>query len=199
MPAENDVIDLDSHNHQPAKPDGAAPGRLPSRGKLKVRLVAAFVVGMVLGGIGVSELRDSRDERERNAAISLVAFPASVSSGGSDTTGILEMDAELAVINAGPTPVTVRAATGQRSGILVRDTGQSRLLRPGGTGWINVELRLECSTAFGSEPLSMRFSVETTDRQVREVNYPIAVVGSDWHRSAEQPCARLADSAKHGG
>lgn len=164
-----------------------------------MRLVAALVVGVVLGGVGVNELRNSREERERNAAVSLVAFPASISSGGSDVTGVLEMDGQLAVINAGPAPITVHAATGERSGIRVRDTGQSPLLRPGGTGWINIKLRIECATAFVSEPLSIRFSVETADGQAREVSYPVAVVGSLWHSGVEQPCAHLTELAKRGG
>ncbi|MCO1593765.1 hypothetical protein M8C17_01130 [Micromonospora sp. RHAY321] len=198
MSAEREVIDLNEHDHEPAEPGGATPEGLMARRKMNVWLVAAFVVGVVLGGVGVSELRDSREERERNASVSLVAFPASISSGGSDATGVLQMDGQLAVINAGPAPITVRAATGQRPGVQVHDTGQTRLLRPGGTAWIDVKLRIECSIAFGSEPLSIRFSVETADQQIREVSYPAAVVGSAWHREAEQPCAHLADLAKRG-
>jgi hypothetical protein len=199
MSAERAVIDLDEHDHQPSEPGAPTPDRLMARRKTKVRLVAAAVVGVVLGGVGVNELRDSREERERNASVSLVAFPASIGGGGSHLTDVLEMDGQLAVINAGPAPITVHAATGERAGIRVRDTGQSRLLRPGGTGWINVELRIECSAAFVSEPLSIRFSVETADGQAREVSYPVAVVGSLWHLSAEQPCAHLTELAKRGG
>ncbi|MCW3818610.1 hypothetical protein ONA91_29645 [Micromonospora sp. DR5-3] len=202
MPAEHEVIDLDEHDHRPAESGGITPDRLVARRKMNVRLVAAFVVGAVLGGVGVSELRDSRDERERNASVSLVAFPESSISRRTDITtipAVVQMDGRLAVINAGPAPITVRAAAGQRPGIQVRDTGQSRLLRPGGTGWIDVQLRIECSTAFESEPLSIRFSVETADRQIREVSYPVAVEGSAWDRGAEQPCTFITDLAKRAG
>lgn len=185
------VIDLDERVHQSAASAGATPDRRMVRRKMNARLVAAFVIGIVLGGVGVSELRDSREERERNASVSVVAFPASVGGGGSDVKGVFQVDGQLAVVNAGPAPITVRAATGQGPGVLVRDAGRSRLLRPGGTGWIGVNVRLECSVAFGSEPLSMRFSVETADRQIREVSYPVAVVGSVWHRAAEKPCEHL--------
>ncbi|RNI03329.1 hypothetical protein EEZ25_11160 [Micromonospora aurantiaca] len=195
MSAEHNVIELDDHDRQSA--GRTAPVRLVAKRRRNVRLVAAFVVGVVLGGIGAGELRDSREERERNASVSLVAFPASVGSGGSDATGILRMDGQLAVINAGPAPITVSSATGQRPAVQVHDTGQSRLLRPGGTGWISVKLRIECTLAFGSEPLSIRFSVQTADRQVREVSYPVAVAGSAWHHGAERPCAGLADSAMY--
>ncbi|MET8912578.1 hypothetical protein [Micromonospora sp. NPDC004551] len=201
MSAEHEVIDLEERDHRPAESGGTTPDRLVARRMMNVRLVAAFVVGAVLGGFGVSELRDSRDERERNASVSLVAFPEHSGSGRWDITAVLQMDGQLAVINAGPAPITVRAAAGQRPGIQVRDTGQSRLLRPGGTGWIDVKLRIECSssTAFDSEPLSIRFSVETADRQVREVSYPVAVEGTAWHREAEHPCTLLTDLAKRGG
>ncbi|MEU0080406.1 hypothetical protein ABZY58_21095 [Micromonospora tulbaghiae] len=199
MSAEREVIDLDEHIHQPAESGSATPDRRRARRWMRVRLVAAFVAGVVIGGVGVSELRDSREERQRTASVSLVAFPASGGGGGSDVKGVLQMDGQLAVINAGPAPITVRAATGQGPGVLVRDTGQSRQVRPGGTGWIDVKLRLECSIAFGSEPLSMRFSVETGDRQIREVSYPVALVGSVWQRGAELPCAHLREMEKRGG
>ncbi|MEV4122470.1 hypothetical protein [Micromonospora sp. NPDC049645] len=175
------------------------PVRLSAGRKGNVRLVAAFVVGIAFGGIGVGVLRDSREARERNASVSLVAFPASFGGGGADATGVLQMDGQLAVINAGPRPITVNSATGQRPGVQVRDTGQSRLLRPGGTAWLGVKLRFECASAFGSEPLSIRFSVETADRQIREVSYPVAVMGSVWHQGAERPCTALADLAKRHG
>ncbi|OZV78390.1 hypothetical protein CA850_19470 [Micromonospora echinospora] len=199
MSAEREVIDLDEHDYEPAASGGATPDGLMVRWKMNVRLVAAFVVGVVLGGVGVGELRDSREERERNASVSLVAFPASTRSASSDVTGVLQMNSQLAVINAGPAPITVRAATGQRPGVRLHDIGKSRLLRPGGTGWIDVRLRIECSVAFASEPLSLRFSVETADQQVTETSYPVALVGSTWHQDAEQPCAHLADLAKRGG
>ncbi|MFD2767076.1 hypothetical protein [Micromonospora eburnea] len=197
MPAEREVIDLDELDSQPA--DGTAPGRLTTRRKMNLGLVAAFVVGVVLGGVGVNELRDSRQERERNAAVSLVAFPASISGGGSNAIGVLEMNGQLAVINAGPAPVTVRAATGQRPGLRLHDTGQSRLLRPAGTVWIDVRLSIECASAFSTEPLSIRFSVETADGQATEVSYPVAVAGSRWQDGAELPCAQIVDTARRGG
>lgn len=200
MSAGREVIDLDEHYYEPVEAGGANPDRLMVRRKINVRLVAAFVVGVVLGGVGVSELRDSREDRERNAAVSLVAFPASTRSASSDVTGVGQMSSQLAVINAGPAPITVRAATGQRPGVRVHDTGKSRLLRPGGTGWIDVKLRIECSIAFGgSEPLSLRFSVETADQQIKETSYPVALVGSTWHQDAERLCTPLAELAKRGG
>ncbi|MGC5309243.1 hypothetical protein [Micromonospora zamorensis] len=192
------MIDLDEL-HQSTAAGDVVPDRLATRRKMSVRLVAAFVVGGVLGGFGVSELRDLREERERNASVALVAFPASIAGVGSDVPGVLQLDGQLAVTNASQAPITVRAATGQGPGALVRDTGKSRLLRPGDTDLINVELRLECATAFGSELLSMRFSVETGDRKTREIDYPIALVGSIWHVRTEQPCAHFREMKKRGG
>ncbi|GAB3950433.1 hypothetical protein GCM10027614_50870 [Micromonospora vulcania] len=95
------------------------------------------------------------------------------------------------MINPGPAPITVVAVTGERAGVLVLGTGKSVLLRPGGTGWVEVKLSLECATAFGTEPVSMRLSVETADRQAREAIYPVALAGSVWHRGAERPCEHL--------
>ncbi|MFF5219396.1 hypothetical protein [Micromonospora sp. NPDC000442] len=136
---------------------------------------------------------------QQSTSVSLVAFVASGGSGGGDSEGVYQMAGQLAVINAGPAPVTASAATGQLPGIRVRGTGQSRLLRPGGTGWIDVEVNIDCSIPFDSEPLSMRFAVETADGRVREVSYPVAVIGSAWHREVERPCAHLAGLVKDDG
>ncbi|MEV2242203.1 hypothetical protein [Micromonospora sp. NPDC049891] len=199
MSAEREAIDLDEHNRQPTTAGSGAPDRLLARRKMAVRLVAAFVAGGVLGGFGVNELRDSREERERIASVALVAVPVSIAGGGSDVPGVLQMDGQLAVTNAGQAPITIRSATGQGPGALVRDTGSSRSLRPGDTGLIDVELRLECATAFESDLLSMRFSVETGDRQVREIDYPVALAGSAWQARTEQPCAHIREMEKNGG
>lgn len=75
------MIDLDEHNHQSAESGTSVHDRLVVRQKMTLRLVAAFVVGVVLGGFGVSQLRDSRDQRERNAVVAFVAFPQSADSG----------------------------------------------------------------------------------------------------------------------
>ncbi|NYH42725.1 hypothetical protein HNR22_002452 [Micromonospora jinlongensis] len=45
----------------------------------------------------------------------------------------------------------------------------------------------------------MRFSVETGDRRTREIDYPIALVGSVWHVRTEQPCAHSREVKKRGG
>ena len=186
MPAEPSFIDLDE---RPAAGSAGAAARPVTRQKTFLRLVAAFVAGAVLGGVGVGELRDSREQRERLAAVSLVAFIGSVHDGTSDGNGTLKLHGQLTVINAGPAPVTILAATGQGTGVQVRDTGRFPLLRPGGTGLVEVEAELDCATAFGIEPFLMRFSVETDDKKVTEASYPIAVQGSPWHNHSFYWCA----------
>ncbi|WBB91999.1 hypothetical protein [Verrucosispora sp. WMMC514] len=196
MSTRREVIDLDEHD----RPAGAlVPDRLLARRKMTVRLVAAFVVGGVLGGLGVNELRDSREQRERNASIALVAVPVSISGGGSEVPGVLQLDGQLAVTNAGQASVTVRAATGQGPGAVVQDAGAFPSLSPGHTELLDVKLRLDCATAFESEMLSMRFSVETSDRQIREIDYPVALVGSVWQARTEQPCAQFRETEERGG
>ncbi|WP_406072072.1 hypothetical protein [Micromonospora sp. NBC_01638] len=188
MASEHAVIDLGDDEHKPVDRSGTTQGNVASRQKTTLRLVAVFVVGVVLGGLGVGELRDSREQRERSAVVTLVALPASVNSGGSYALGSVQLNGQLTLINAGPTPITIRAVRAEGPGVQVRDVGQPRLVRPGGTGQIIVDLQFECSIAFQPEPLSVRFSVETDDKQVREVRYPVALVGSAWQEIALPMC-----------
>ncbi|WP_433263249.1 hypothetical protein ACQPWR_25550 [Micromonospora vinacea] len=188
MAAEHVVIDLDEHGHEPAERSGITHGNVANRRKLLPQLVAAFVIGVVLGGIGVGELRDSRAQRERSTVVSLVALPESGYSGGSNSRGTVRLNGQLTLINTGPAPITIRAIQAERPGVQVRGMGQARLVRPGGVGQLLVDLQLECSTAFQPEPLSMRFSVETEDKRLREVRYPVALVGSAWQEDALRMC-----------
>ena len=187
MSPEHEVIDLDKHDHERAV-SSTTHGHVATRQKMILRLVAAFIAGVVLGGVGVGQLRDSREQRERAAVVALVALPESVNLGGSSIEGSVELNGQLLLINAGPAPITVHAVHAERPGVLIRNTGQPRLLRPGGTGQILVELQFECSIAFQPEPLSVRFSVETDNKQVSEVRYPVALVGSSWERDAMSMC-----------
>ncbi|GIJ17611.1 hypothetical protein Vgi01_42950 [Micromonospora gifhornensis] len=189
---EHAVIDLGGQNHHPAESGTGTSDRPMAGWKMTLHLVAALAVGVVLGGFGVSELRDSRDLRERNAVVALVALPQSANFGGSAAQGSVQLSGQLLLINAGPAPITVREVQAERPGFTVRSTGQPRLLPPGGTGQLLVELRFECSVAIQPEPLSLRLSVETDDRQVREVTHPVALVGSAWERDAQSMCERHA-------
>ncbi|MER7440402.1 hypothetical protein [Micromonospora avicenniae] len=197
MAAEHAVIDLDERNHQPAESGTTADDRLVTRRKMALGLVAVFVVGVVLGGFAVQR-RDSRVQRERNGVVALVAIPQSASSGSSNfqTTTIeggsaapqVRLTGQLMLINACPAPITVRGVAVEVPGMASTSSGQPRLSPLGGTGQLVVELLSECSVALLREPLQLRFEVETEDKQVREVGYPVALAGSDWQRVALSSC-----------
>ncbi|MEU5671545.1 hypothetical protein ABZ749_14470 [Micromonospora sp. NPDC047753] len=194
MAVEQVVIDLDEHDHESAERSAITHRNVANRRKVLLQLVAAFVIGVVLGGIGVAELRDSRAQHDRSSVVALVALPESGYSGGSNSRGIVRLNGQLTLINTGPAPITIRAIQAERPGVQVRDMGQARLIRPGGTGQILVDLQLECSTAFQPEPLSVRFSVETEDKRLREARYPVALVGSAWQEDALRMCEPRLDS-----
>ena len=185
------MIDLDERSLEPADLSGAAVGRLKAKRKMMLRLVAAFVAGGVLGGVGVSGLQDSRQTREA-ASVLLVTLPSSADGGASDVKGVYQMDGHLAVINVGPASISVRSVTGEGPGVMVRYGGQSRSLHPRETGWLDVKMRIECSIALQGGPVSMRFSVDTADRQVTEVSYPVDFAGSAWGRAAQQLCEQVS-------
>lgn len=181
------MIDLDEHNHVPAE-SGATTTRPRAVKKAQLRLVAAFLVGSLLGGISVNELRDLREQRERIASVALVVAPGAARTDGVVTEGVAELDGSVEVSNFGPLPVTIRAVQAQTSGVLIQDTGQSQSLRPGSIRWLDVKLRIQCPLEVRDEPLSMRISVETADRQIREFRYPVALHRSGWHSQAGFLC-----------
>lgn len=187
MPGHN-VIDLDEHKHVPAE-SGATSTRRAVK-KAQLRLIAAFLVGLLLGGISVNELRDRREQRERAASVALVVIPGAARTDGVVTKDVAELDGSVEVSNFGPLPVTIRAVQAQTSGVLIQDTGQSQSLRPGSTRWLDVKLRLQCPPEVRDEPLPMRVSVETADRKVREFGYPVDLYRSGWHSQAGILCLK---------
>jgi len=189
MPAEDGVIDLDKHDGVPAGAASVSPSRRAAGHPTTLRLAAAFVVGVVLGGVGVNELRDSREHREQR--ISLVAIPATTSGTGANSPGRVRLDGQLALINAGPAPITILAATGQRPDARLRYTGQPRPIPPGSTALVDVEVRFDCSIPIEQEPLPVRFSIKTNDNQDREVNAPVTLLFSVWYRDLLQACDGL--------
>ncbi|SCE79488.1 hypothetical protein [Micromonospora mirobrigensis] len=104
---------------------------------------------------------------------------------------LIRLDGQLELVNAGPAAVEVRSAQARQPGVLVRDTGRSRLLRPGGVGRLDVEVLIECGALSGAEPLSVRFSAVAADGGAREVRYPVALKGSVWDRAATPMCEQL--------
>ncbi|MEU4677048.1 hypothetical protein [Micromonospora sp. NPDC023737] len=191
------MIDLDERNHQPAESGTTARDRLMVRRKMALGFLSVFLVGVVLGGFAVQR-RDSRERRERDAAVALVAVAQSASLGspsfqtatvgGGSGVSQVRLTGHLLLINAGPAPIAVRGVAVEAPGMASTSSGRPRLLPLGGTGQLVVELLSECSVALFQEPLQLRFEVETEDKQVREVGYPVALAGSDWQRVALSNC-----------
>ncbi|MGW1058761.1 hypothetical protein [Micromonospora rubida] len=191
MTASHGFIDLDVPGDEPGISDGGSPAGPRVGRKAASYLIAVFVLGVVIGGAAGAELWASRDERARAGTVALVAMPGSFgSASGSEGGRTVLPNAQLVLVNAGPAPITVRVEGAQRPGALVRDTGQSRLMRPGGTAWIDVQVTFDCATAFAPEPLPVSFSVETADHRVRRTSYPIALRGSPWQQVCERPPVR---------
>lgn len=198
MPPERSLIDLDEHERGDAQPSTTTIwGVHPANRQTVLRLVAVFSAGVLLGGVGADGLRDARDRQERDSIVKLVAMPASYDGAGMNSSGVAQLNGKLALINGGPAPITVLSAQAQGSDVLIRDTGQTRLLPPGGTASIDVEALFQCSlSAFGPNPLSMRFSVETAEGRAREVSYPIALTGSAWHDAISLMCSRASEHSR---
>jgi hypothetical protein len=187
MAAEHGCIDLDQRDGGPAGSDECPRERVPSRQRVALYLVGTFALGMALGGVGVAKFQDRREQRAKSATVAVVAMAGPTSGGGERNGDAAQLDAQLTVVNAGPAPVTVRFVGAQETGVLVRGTGQSLLLDPGGTGEIGVRLMVDCRMA-GPNPLPMRFSVQTPDQRTHEISYTVAVEGSAWHDRLDALC-----------
>ncbi|RIV38035.1 hypothetical protein D2L64_13920 [Micromonospora radicis] len=180
------MIDLDEPGRPPESPAGTGPG---GARKAVWRFAAVFVVGALLGGIGVDALHDYRAQRAQDAVVALVALPDSANYGGSSDGRRVQLSGRLTVVNAGPAPVTIHEVQAQRPDVTVRSPRQQpRLLSPGETAHLLVEVGLDCTVWGPLGPLPVRLSVQTRDGQVREFSYPVALPTSYWERDGLGMC-----------
>ncbi|MFE9658288.1 hypothetical protein [Micromonospora sp. NPDC006431] len=187
MTAEHPIIDLDDRGRGRVKPD-EGPRRRRLNRAMSAYAIGAFVLGAAVGGIGVAEVQGSRDARTRAATVAVVVIASSASDGGEISNSIARFDAQLAVVNAGPQPVTVRTVGARLPGTVIDATAPFRLLRPGEVGVIQVQVVVHCSVK--PDPVPMRLSVETADQRTREVSYPMAYTGTAWHNRAVSLCGQ---------
>ncbi len=190
MAAEHDVIDLDVAA-EPATRGGLAFARDAARSKTALRLAAVFAAGLLLGGTGVSVLRDRQEQQERDAAVHLVATPETANLGGSGTGRQVRLQGRLAVLNVGQAPVTIRGVRADRPDVTVSSFGQPQVAQPAGTVRLLVQLRFDCPVVLDPTPLPVVFAVTTADRQAREFRFEVQLVDSAWATDARGMCMPL--------
>ncbi|MFE9658076.1 hypothetical protein [Micromonospora sp. NPDC006431] len=188
MTAEQRVIDLDAQGDVVADPDEAPRRRRPIGRPPGPYIIGAFVLGATLGGIGGAQLQASREEQTRAATVAVTAVASSAKGDGRNSGGMAQFDAQVTVVNAGPQPVTVRAAEARFTGIDIRPTDSSSRLRPAAAGVIDIQLVADCSIGHSSLPL--RLSVETADHRTHLVNVEVWYAGSVWHDRARSLCGQ---------
>ena len=172
------VIDLD-------EPQAGAADRRDARRTVTRKVAAAFGAGLVLGAAGVFAL-----PALRAGEVSIVAMPALVSGGASDVDGIYRVEGQLAVVNTGSVPVTVRLLGGDGPGVMVRDAGPAPEIRPGGTAWIGVKIRVVCAVGLGTAEVPLRLSAAVEGGEPEESGYPIAFLNSAWGNESLAGCVQ---------
>jgi hypothetical protein len=163
------------YDDRPERDRGPRPARhprLPTWWSTKVRSVlpvaTAFVVGLVLGGVGWNEWQV---QRAAAAASSTVSFTAEVASADATRSGI---DTYVRLTNNGPEPVIVDELeltdTAVRSSSR-RGTG-SIDVQPDRKAIVRLSLDVDCSVRTSVQPsLSMR--VRTADGATRSPQLPL--------------------------
>ncbi|BCJ76701.1 hypothetical protein CS0771_62450 [Catellatospora sp. IY07-71] len=157
MAAEHDVIDLDAAA-APAARDGLAFARGFARRRTALRFAAVFAAGLMLGGTGVSVLRDRQEQQERDAAVYLVATTETANMGGSGTERQVSLQGRLAVLNVGQAPVTIRGVRAERGDVTVSSFGQPQVAQPAGT----VRLLVQLDSAWAADAQGMCMPLPVT-------------------------------------
>lgn len=141
------------------------PASTPQWLRTPVALVAAVVVGAVVGGLlatGVGERRELQEDQSTVRLLSAISAPAF----GSLSDGWLPV--RVVVLNAGPEPVTVTGARLDGTDTVLALDG-ARTVQPGRSGSLNAVARLDCG---GGAPGGLLLTVEASDGGTTEVSAP---------------------------
>jgi len=173
------TVDLD----EPRPPQG--------RPRLRPPLVALLVlVAVVASSVGTLVLERRRQQAADDAVVSLTAlvsgYHRALVAGGA-----LRIEGTLAVVNTGPSPVTVDSVSGAVGSLTFTSSGAT-VVRPGVKD-IEVDVVVACPGAVSADPVTVRFTVHTVDGVARETTAVMAVSGTTWSMPHEQACSPRPD------
>jgi hypothetical protein len=172
------VIDLD-------RPDDGVAGRR-RRPPYRWGVVAALLVGAVLGGLGTHLWAAQQRQEADGRKVSVVLIAVQTVNGGAvdiitNGDGVVQMTfrATVAVVNAGPGPVEVESLAAERPGVLVAGAARSTSIPPGTSLLVPVGITANCivhevvgdaraSIARGTLPVTA--SVRTSGGSVEKVS-----------------------------
>jgi hypothetical protein len=197
------LIDLDRSPELPAPPPGPAGPRRTRR--------AAFVAGLLLaaatGAVVSHQWQEQRWQDARDSAVSMVVLsdrsgwaPERVegySFVDGRTVGV-SMTGHVAVVNAGPAPVTVQRLSATGSGLSLHSTSSGSVTAPGAVAKFAVEGHVGCPAGGTFQKLAATVWVETADRVSRRTT--VVFDGHAWLSEVRAACAaRLTDIRFRGG
>jgi len=177
LPARIATVDLD----EPPTPR-ARPRLRP--------LVVAVIVSVVASSLGTLALERRRQQAADDAVVSLTALVRGYHQA-LVADGALRIAGALAVVNTGPSPVTVESVSGAVAG-LTFTSSRATVVRPGVKD-IEVDVVVACPGTVSADPVSVRFTVHTADGVARETTAVMAVSGTTWSSLHETACRPRPD------
>jgi hypothetical protein len=190
------LIDLD---HEPD--EAPAP---PRRGRTWLLVVAAVVLGGVLGGLAMVRLQDRRLQ-DRVAPVVLVDTgwvgdgPQLVEGGGQlrDASGKLldpklnvQLGGHVVVVNAGPAAFKLRGLKADPPGFRLTGDGVDTWVAPGRPVYAPVWAAVTCTPQPDLAEIRATVTIEPRDGDTREIT--VTFQGHQWGWQIEKGCAKIA-------
>ncbi|GID96170.1 hypothetical protein ACFQFC_20850 [Amorphoplanes digitatis] len=179
------VIDLD----RPAVHGG------PERRAPQTFIVAALIVGVVIGGAVTYGWNLRRHSAARDGEVSVLLFADAremVDSGSIVLHGrvaSVTLARRVTLVNVGPAPVNIRNLSAGRPGVTVRGVEKQRWVAPGVTAQADVDVQVDCLRGLPLGRIPVTLSVQTLDEHSRTARPKAAFDGTPWSEQAETACA----------
>lgn len=175
-----------------AQPTGPNPPRFRNLRTVTAAVLAA-TAGLVTGAAGMHAWDADQSRNKQASTVSLLAMvdAAEGYSGGGGAPGQAALDGFLAVINAGPRPLTVTEITGSGDKVTLTGMTPKGEVRPGSQIAVPVMLAARCPSQgfLPTDPLMLAVTVRTENGRTLHAAVPLALHATSWDDAVHQMCS----------
>jgi hypothetical protein len=178
--------------------DRPEPGGVPRYGGYRMVLVSGLLaIGGVVGGFGTYQWQAQRLQVAQESKISVLIFPGTISwAGGSassypwigEGTNVVDMDGQVAIVNAGPSPINIQNLSVDQQGFTLRSTEKGGRIEPGEALLANVSVKISCASSDVLRGIHALLSMETMNNLSLELPSSVIFDGSPWNTEVSRAC-----------
>lgn len=167
-----------------------------------VRALGLLAVGGAVGGLATYKWQAQLRQVAQESVISVLIFPGTISwSGGStsaipwggETVHVVELQGQVAIVNAGPSPINTQNLAVDQDEFTLRSSENGGWIKPGQAVTVGVSMKVSCTSSGVLQRIQASILVETMHDHSPESASSITFDGSPWSTELERACTDVRD------